>query len=89
LAEIWAYLAAEASEAIATRLVNRIKDDMSPYCQFPRSGPARDQLAKGLRAGFSGNYVVYYRPTETELMIVRVLHGARDAAAIFSSGGFV
>jgi hypothetical protein len=26
---------------------------------------------------------------ETELTIVRILHGARDAAAISSSGGFV
>jgi toxin ParE1/3/4 len=43
----------------------------------------------GLRAGFSGNYVVYYRPAETELTIVRILHGARDTAAISSSGGFV
>jgi toxin ParE1/3/4 len=73
---------------MATRLVNKIKDDMAPYCQFPRSGPARDQLAKGLRAGFSGNYVVYYRPAETELTVIRILHGARDMAAISSSGGF-
>jgi toxin ParE1/3/4 len=61
---------------------------MWPYCQFPHSGPAREQLAKGLRAGFSGNYVVYYRPTESELAIVRVLHGARDVAAVASGGGF-
>ena len=72
---------AEASEAIATRLVSKIKADMTLYCEFPQSGPAREQLASGLRAGYSGNYVVYYWPTETDLTIVRLLHGARDAAA--------
>ena len=61
---------------------------MALYCEFPHSGPAREQLAKGLRAGFSGRYVLYYRTGETELTIVRVLHGARDIAAISSSGGF-
>jgi toxin ParE1/3/4 len=61
---------------------------MSLYCQFPLSGPARDQLAKGLRVGFSGNYAVYYRPIETELVIVRVLHGARDTVAMSLGGGF-
>ena len=61
---------------------------MSLYCEFPHSGPAREQLAKGLRAGFSGRYVLYYRAADTALTIVCVLHGARDIAAISSSGGF-
>ncbi len=73
---------------MATRLVNKIEDDCQLYCQFPFSGPERDQLGKGLRAGFSGNYVIYYLPTLTELVIVRVLHGARDTSAIALGGGF-
>ena len=89
LAEIWSYVAAEASQAIATRLVQKIKSDFSPFCEFPQLGPARDQFATGLRVGFSGSYAIYYQPTETELVIVRVLHGARDAVAISSRGGFV
>jgi toxin ParE1/3/4 len=32
--------------------------------------------------------VIYYRPDERELIIVRVLHGARDAAALAEHGGF-
>jgi toxin ParE1/3/4 len=66
----------------------KIEHDFRNFCLFPFSGPAREQLAKGLRVGFSGNYAIYYQATATELVIVRVLHGARDAATIFSGGGF-
>jgi len=30
--------------------------------------------------------VIYYRITDTELIIMRVLHGARDIAAQFGEG---
>ena len=56
---------------------------------FPFSGTARQQFASGLRVVFEGNYAVYYTASETELVIVRVLHGARDAAALAERGGFV
>ena len=56
--------------------------------QFPLSGPSRDQFAKGLRVTFAGNYAIYYVASATEIVIVRVLHGARDAAAIAERGGF-
>ncbi len=36
---------------------------------------------------FHGNYAIYYVATATEVVIVRVLHGARDAAAIAEQGG--
>jgi toxin ParE1/3/4 len=46
-------------------------------------GPAREQLAPGLRALSYRDYVIYYLAAPDELVIVRVLHGARDARAIF------
>jgi toxin ParE1/3/4 len=49
----------------------------------------REHFAPGLRAAFSGNYAIYYVHDERELVIVRVLHGARDAAALAAHGGFV
>jgi toxin ParE1/3/4 len=55
---------------------------------FPLSGSERHQLAPDLRVTFHGGYAVYYLPTESEIVIVRVLHGARDAAAIADTGGF-
>jgi len=56
---------------------------------FPAAGPSREQLAPGLRAMLHLPYVAYYLTTDHELTVVRVLHGARDAAAIAGEGGFI
>jgi len=48
----------------------------------PKLGPARDVLAPGLRAWFYRGYAIYYRATEAEILIIRVVHGARDMATL-------
>jgi toxin ParE1/3/4 len=55
---------------------------------FPGSEAPRDRLAAGLRVLFNGNHAVYYLATDSEVILVRVLHGARDAVAIAERGGF-
>jgi toxin ParE1/3/4 len=50
--------------------------------------PAREHFAPGLRVTFSGVYAMYYVHDKDELVIIRVLHGARDAAALADQGGF-
>ena len=55
---------------------------------FPLAHPERPQLALDLRAVFHGAYAIYYRPSDKAVTIIRVLHGARDLAAIFEQGGF-
>ena len=72
----------------ATRLVNKIRGDCDPLRHFPLSGAPREDFAAGMRVGFSGNYAIYYLHDEQELVIVRVLHAARDAAALAKRGGF-
>jgi toxin ParE1/3/4 len=52
------------------------------------AGPSREQFAAGLRVTFEGNFAIYYTATAAELVIIRVLHGARDAAALADRGGF-
>jgi toxin ParE1/3/4 len=56
---------------------------------LPLSGAARTHLAAGLRVIFSGKYAVYYLPLSDGVMVVRVLHGSRDAASIAADGGFL
>ena len=55
---------------------------------MPFLGPRRDQLAPDLRVTFHGRYAIYYMPRKDELIVVRVLHSARDVAAIAEQGGF-
>lgn len=89
MAEIWATLAAEASEQIATRFVTAIEARFEPLCHFPFSGPSREQLAPGLRVTFQNPYAIYYIPQENAVVVVRVIHGARDIAAVAERGGFI
>jgi toxin ParE1/3/4 len=56
--------------------------------QFPLSGPARSLLASDLRVIFYKKYAIYYLPRPNEIVIVRVLHSARDIEAIAESEGF-
>jgi toxin ParE1/3/4 len=88
LTDIWSYVAADASQSTATRLLDRIKYACVPLCHFPLVGLSRENLAPGLRVGFAGSYAVYYLHDERELILVRVLHCARDAAALAEQGGF-
>jgi len=55
---------------------------------FPLAAPARDQVARSLRVIFHSAYAIYYQPRPDEVVIIRVLHGARDIAAIAERGGF-
>ncbi len=47
----------------------------------------RDPLVRGLRcssiSGFPNHLIFYYRSSDDEMVVVRVLHGARDLGRIF------
>ena len=88
MAEVWATLASDASEEIATRFIRSVGARFEPLRHFPLSGPARDELAPGLRVTFHASYAVYYKVVAEAVVIVRVLRGARDVAALAERGGF-
>lgn len=88
LVDIWATLAAEASEQAATRFVTAIEEHFEPLRHFPLSGPARGQLAPNLRVTFQNPYAIYYMPQDGAVVILRVIHGARDITALAERGGF-
>jgi toxin ParE1/3/4 len=81
-------IATKASEEIASRFIAAIEAAFEPARYFPFAAPAREQFGHGLRVTFHGAYAIYYRPLPDAIVIVRVLHGARDAAAISSQAGF-
>ena len=49
-------------------------------------GPTRENIAPGLRVRFYRDYVIYYRFNDDEVIIVRVVHGSRDARALIGEG---
>lgn len=42
----------------------------------------------GLRASFRGPYAIYYLVAARELVVVRIIHGARDITALAERGAF-
>ncbi len=73
---------------VATRFLVAIEATFEPVRYFPLAAPSRDHLAPGLRVTFHGPYAIYYRVVEDTIVIIRVVHGARDIAAIVARGGF-
>ncbi|WP_324421640.1 type II toxin-antitoxin system RelE/ParE family toxin [Bradyrhizobium sp.] len=69
----------------ADTFVREIVAKFQPLRQFPEMRAAREQLAEGLRAIPYRDYVIYYLAEPDALVIARVLHGARDARAIFGA----
>ena len=51
--------------------------------RFPNLGRARDELLPGLRSHPVGQHVVFYRVTDDEIIISRIIHGRRDIDAVF------
>ena len=49
-----------------------------PLAENPRIGRSREELAPELRSFSFLNYVIFYRPIDAGVEIVRVLHGSRD-----------
>lgn len=65
--------------------MHKLRERFEPLLSHPELGPARDHLAPGLRVHFFRDYAFYYHYTDTEVNIIRVLHGARDAHALLAS----
>ena len=79
---IWDYVAQRNVQA-ADRLIKKIAKKYDTLSLFPEIGTAYEELAPRLRGFVVGKYVIYYRPLENGVEIIRVLHGARDAPRYF------
>ena len=65
-----------------------LEKSLDRLLDFPLSGAVRETLAKDLRVVFHGAYAVYYRFSPDEILVLRVLHGARDVDELRAEGGF-
>jgi toxin ParE1/3/4 len=83
LAEIWSYVAEDASPTRADRLIDAIFDRFELLVEQPRMGRNRPEFGEGVRSFVVESYVMYYR-YDQGLLIARVLHGRRDQAAAWS-----
>ncbi|MFM2313393.1 MAG: hypothetical protein RLZZ04_2669 [Cyanobacteriota bacterium] len=82
LEQIWQYIAAE-SEIAADQAIAEIVQRFPRLAEFPEMGRERTELSPSMRSFPVGRYIIFYRPGELGVAIVRILHGARDIEGLF------
>lgn len=82
------YLAVESTD-LALRFFNAVQSTLRDLAQIPDLGIVhefRSERLKGIRwwkvRGFR-NHLIFYRPLEDAVDVIRVLHAARDIPRIF------
>src|SRR5687768_9009330 len=81
--EIALFIARDNPDA-AFRLIDRFDETLQMLAQNPLAGRIREELAPRTRSFPVGNYLLFYRPAEDGIELIRVLHGARDLRRLFN-----
>lgn len=81
LLELWCYVA-DDSLASADRLLDLIEADAQKLAPHPLMGRARPELGAGIRCWPTAySYSLYYLADDEGVIVIRVLHQARDLRA--------
>jgi toxin ParE1/3/4 len=84
LRDIWRYIATD-DPAAADRVLLRLDERTQVLQRFPRIGPARGDIRKGLRMPVEGNYLILYEfnARRDEIEIIAVVDGRRELSGLF------
>ena len=69
----------------AERFIQKLETRCRKIAQAPFMGRTRDDLSPGLRSVVFGRYVILYRASADEVLIVAIIHGARDIECALSA----
>lgn len=75
--EIWDYIAPR-DLAAADRLIDQLEARLNLIATAPDMGRQVEELAPNLRSFPVGSYLIFYRPIDDGIQLIRVIHGARD-----------
>jgi toxin ParE1/3/4 len=81
LDEIWLSIATDNVIA-ADELIDSIADKAQKLSQNPKIGVSRPELTPSARSVAVGNYIVIYQPDGLTIVVLRIVHGARDYSNI-------
>ena len=82
LLQIWAFIAQDSLEN-ADKLIDQLHVKFEQLAKMPESGATCDDIEPGLRRSTTAGYVIYYRITDIDAEILRVVHGARNLRSLF------
>jgi toxin ParE1/3/4 len=86
LIEIWQKISDHSVDA-ADRMIERICQDLDMLCRFPGFGHVREDVkVQSYRFWTVHPFVIVYRYSSAELMVMRVIHGHREFRALFDLG---
>ena len=74
---IFGFQVARHDPNAADRLIDRFSAVIGQLVGQPHLGRSVDHLLPGLRSLPVGNYLIFHRPDEDGVFIVRIIHGAR------------
>lgn len=69
---------AEQSPDRAESFIEELREKSAKIVYQPYAYPPRDDLAPDLREAIHKSYLILFRTTDTQVEIVRIVHGARD-----------
>ncbi|MET0652282.1 MAG: type II toxin-antitoxin system RelE/ParE family toxin [Hyphomicrobiaceae bacterium] len=80
-------ITAAAGERVALSFVGRLRRSIERLTEFPRMGRRRPGFGPGVRSWTLTPYVVFYRQLDSDVEIVRILHGRRKLTRSLVRGG--
>ncbi len=75
------------SEPAADKFARDLTSRLRMVADQPRMGRVRDDLASGVRSIVVGRYVIFYRHSDDEIIVIRIIHGSRDIPRVFDEAG--
>ena len=79
LKQIARYIAKKSeSRSIAIRFLDAVERRLHLHATQPEMGQRRPDLGDDVRHFSIGHYVVFYRPVEAGIEVLRIVHGSRD-----------
>ena len=82
LVEIWLYISVDLPVS-ADRFIDYIYEKCGLLIESPEIGVKREELIPGIRCLSVQRYLIFYRITEHNVEIVRVLSAYRDIESVF------
>lgn len=82
LDEIYDFIATDNSTA-ALRFIKLLEKKCQWLAKSPAIGRKRRELSLELRSFPIEKYIIFYRPVQNGIQVIRILHGARDVEDIF------
>jgi toxin ParE1/3/4 len=85
LLRIKRYIAKQSgSNELALRYTEKLRQQCRKLAELPGTmGRARPELMEGLRSFPYGNYVIFFRYSDSLIEIVSIIEGHRDIEALF------